>query len=77
MVAVNSDQFKALVVGSGPAGVAAIGKLLDLGVNPILWVDQTFTCGRLESYRQVPRFARFELKLFFQHLIAIQKFPCS
>jgi cation diffusion facilitator CzcD-associated flavoprotein CzcO len=65
MVAVKSDQFKALVVGSGPAGIAAIGKILDLGVHPILWVDQTFTCGRLESYRQVPRFARVGVKLFF------------
>lgn len=53
---VKRERFKALVVGAGPAGVAVVGKLLDLGVSPILWVDQTFTCGRLESYRQVPRY---------------------
>ncbi|OAJ34525.1 FAD-dependent oxidoreductase [Piscirickettsia salmonis] len=35
------------VVGAGPAGIAAIAKLLDFGVpaSEILWLDPTFTVG--------------------------------
>lgn len=37
------------VVGAGPAGIAAIGKLIDNGVSPasILWVDPYFSVGDL------------------------------
>lgn len=35
------------VIGAGPAGIASIGKLLDVGVTPtdILWIDPYFTVG--------------------------------
>ena len=39
--------FEWIVVGSGPAGIAALGNLLDAGVKPtgILWVDPKFNVG--------------------------------
>lgn len=48
----------AAVVGAGPAGVAAVGQLLDNGVaKPVSWIDPAFTGGRLQRYREVPRSA--------------------
>jgi cation diffusion facilitator CzcD-associated flavoprotein CzcO len=37
------------VIGSGPAGIAAVGKLLDLGIaaQNIAWIDPAFTVGDL------------------------------
>ncbi|MDF1828395.1 MAG: FAD-dependent oxidoreductase [Legionellaceae bacterium] len=39
--------FEWAVVGAGPAGIAAIGKLLDQGIHPkkIAWIDPAFTVG--------------------------------
>ncbi len=36
-----------VVVGAGPAGIAAVGKLLDAGIHPqaILWLDPHFKVG--------------------------------
>ncbi|MCB1106805.1 MAG: FAD-dependent oxidoreductase [Chlamydiia bacterium] len=41
--------FQWTVVGAGPAGIAALGKLIDQGVKPldIAWVDPTFNVGDL------------------------------
>jgi cation diffusion facilitator CzcD-associated flavoprotein CzcO len=35
------------VIGAGPAGIAAVGKLLDLGIadTDIAWIDTTFAAG--------------------------------
>ncbi len=35
------------VIGAGPAGIIAVGKLLDIGINPkeILWIDPEFKVG--------------------------------
>lgn len=45
-----------MVVGAGPAGIAVVGNLLEARKRSILWVDQTFSGGRLEQfYREVPR----------------------
>ena len=43
----NKDLFQWAVVGAGPAGIAAVGKLLDNAVNPasILWIDPQFKVG--------------------------------
>src|ERR1700753_2468006 len=37
------------VIGAGPAGIAAIGKLLDHGIAPekIAWIDPAFAAGDL------------------------------
>lgn len=40
------------VIGAGPAGIAAVGKLLDHGILPehILWIDPYFKVGDLGKY---------------------------
>ena len=42
------------VVGAGPAGIAAVGKLIDSGVpsKAILWIDPRFNVGDLGHYWQ-------------------------
>ena len=42
-------QYKWTVIGAGPAGIAAVGRLLDHGIAPekIAWVDPDFTAGDL------------------------------
>ncbi|KAE8262911.1 hypothetical protein A4X03_0g2085 [Tilletia caries] len=50
---------QALVVGAGPAGVAATGILSDLGLasrpHSLIWADPIFNGGRVqERYREVP-----------------------
>ena len=44
------------VIGAGPAGIAAVGRLLDQGIPPdkIAWVDPAFAAGDLgQKWRQV------------------------
>ena len=43
------NTFEWAVVGAGPAGIAAVGKLLDLGVSKdkIVWIDPAFQVGDL------------------------------
>src|SRR3990167_10242937 len=42
------------VVGAGPAGIAAVGKLIDSGVpaDEIIWIDPHFKVGDLGQYWQ-------------------------
>jgi hypothetical protein len=50
-------QYQWAIIGAGPAGIAAIGKLLDLGISPkkIAWIDPTFTVGDFGTlWRSVP-----------------------
>ncbi len=48
----NKKLFQWAVVGAGPAGIAAIGKLLDNGIPPqaILWLDPHFNVGDFGRY---------------------------
>jgi len=51
----HATRYEAVVVGAGPAGVAAVGFLLENKKSPILWVDDRFHGGRLDkAYREVP-----------------------
>lgn len=53
----NRNAFQWAVVGAGPAGIAAVGKLMDEGVNPkdILWLDPDFSVGHFARFwSQVP-----------------------
>ena len=45
----NKKKFQWAVVGAGPAGIAAVGKLLDQGIlsDDILWIDPHFKVGDL------------------------------
>lgn len=58
------------VVGAGPAGIAAVGKLLDLGIPPatIAWVDPLFQVGDLgEKWRAVSSNTKVSLFLKYLH----------
>ena len=45
----HKKNFQWAVVGAGPAGIAAVGKLLDRGIpaNQLLWIDPHFKVGDL------------------------------
>ena len=63
-------KFHWAVVGAGPAGIAAIGKLLDQGVKGenIAWIDPTFTVGDFGAlWQRVPSNTKVELFLKFLH----------
>jgi len=56
------------VVGAGPAGIAAVGKLLDEGVAPsdLGWIDTHFEVGDFgRKWKHVPSNTRVELFLRF------------
>ncbi|KXJ92903.1 pyridine nucleotide-disulfide oxidoreductase-domain-containing protein [Microdochium bolleyi] len=62
------QRVAALVVGAGPAGVAAVGSLLDhLPPSPtVAWVDPDFKGGRVNRrYREVPGNTRTRLFVDF------------
>jgi hypothetical protein len=60
--------FKWTVIGAGPAGIAAIGKLIDQGIpaQQIGWIDPHFGVGDLgQKWNQVPSNTSVELFLRF------------
>lgn len=52
----NHQSYTAdwLVVGAGPAGIAIVGVLIDLGIDAqnIVWLDPEFNVGRIGAYYQ-------------------------
>lgn len=63
------------VVGAGPAGIAAVGKLIDEGVpaKEIVWIDPAFRVGDFGTiWRHVP--SNTKVKLFTKFLLACQSF---
>ncbi|SMQ56170.1 unnamed protein product [Zymoseptoria tritici ST99CH_3D7] len=59
----SHPSYEALVVGAGPAGITAVGNLLEQQIQPILWVDGAFNGGRINrAYREVP--SNTKVKLF-------------
>lgn len=67
--------FDWTVIGAGPAGIAAVGKLLDHGVaaKNIAWIDPTFTVGDFGTlWRNVP--SNTKVKSFLRFLAANQSF---
>lgn len=58
------------VIGAGPAGIAAVGKLIDSGVEAkeIVWIDPQFTVGDFGTiWRNVSSNTKVELFLKFLH----------
>lgn len=62
------DNFQWAVIGGGPAGIAAVGKLIDSGIDGknIAWVDPAFTVGdfgekwpKVSSNTKVSLFLKF------------------
>lgn len=63
------------VIGAGPAGIAAVGKLLDHGIaaKEIIWIDPKFQVGDFGTlWRNVP--SNTKVKLFRKFLTAADAF---
>jgi cation diffusion facilitator CzcD-associated flavoprotein CzcO len=68
-------QYKWTVIGAGPAGIAAVGRLLDYGITPekIAWVDPDFAAGDLgNKWRAVT--SNTVASLFLEYLNASPSF---
>src|ERR1700710_3132037 len=68
-------QFKWTVIGAGPAGIAALGRLLDHGIAPgeVAWIDPAFTAGDIGGkWRPVPSNTR--VGLFLEYFNASPSF---
>ncbi|KAF2214266.1 hypothetical protein CERZMDRAFT_30291, partial [Cercospora zeae-maydis SCOH1-5] len=66
-------SYEAAVVGAGPAGITAVGNLLEQGIEKILWVDEYFNGGRVNQYyREVP--SNTKVKLFIDYAQALSPF---
>lgn len=71
----NTNKFQWAVVGAGPAGIAAVGKLLDRGILPehILWLDPHFEVGDLGLlWRNVS--SNTKVKYFHDFLLDVDSF---
>jgi cation diffusion facilitator CzcD-associated flavoprotein CzcO len=69
------NQYKWTVIGAGPAGIAAVGRLLDHGIaaEKIAWIDPEFTAGDLgDKWRAVP--SNTVASLFLDYLNASPSF---
>ncbi|KAH9829520.1 Pyridine nucleotide-disulfide oxidoreductase [Teratosphaeria destructans] len=65
------DEYAAVVVGAGPAGVTVVGNLLERKFEPILWVDDGFDGGRVNrKYREVPSNTKVALFIDFATAVA-------
>lgn len=66
----DSSIFDWAVIGAGPAGIAAIGKLIDQGISAqkIAWIDPHFSVGDFgRKWSRVPGNTRVALFLRFLH----------
>lgn len=71
----TKKPFHWAVVGAGPAGIAAVGKLLDNGIHPqhILWLDPHFKVGDLgQLWRHVS--SNTTVKRFVDFLQSVDSF---
>ncbi|KAH8789424.1 pyridine nucleotide-disulfide oxidoreductase-domain-containing protein [Hyaloscypha sp. PMI_1271] len=65
-LSIQNRKYEAVVVGAGPAGLAAVGNLLEQRKAPILWVDDQFHGGRLDKYyREVPSNTKVNRFMFY------------
>lgn len=66
-------SYEAVVIGAGPAGITVLGNLLEQKLSPILWVDDSFSGGRINrAYREVP--SNTKVKLFIDFATAVSPF---
>ncbi|NNM58474.1 MAG: FAD-dependent oxidoreductase [Legionellales bacterium] len=77
----NNSSFEWAVIGAGPAGIAAIGKLIEKGVNAenITWIDPEFKVGDFGTrWQKVSSNTRVGLFLkFFEACEAFQYDPAT
>lgn len=68
-------EYSWAVIGAGPAGIAAVGRLLDHGIdgNEIVWIDPEFGAGDLGGkWRAVS--SNTQVKLFLDYVNASPSF---
>jgi hypothetical protein len=72
------SSFKWAVIGAGPAGIAALGKLIDHGIQPqdIAWIDPEFKVGDFGSKWQNVS-SNTKVKLFTKFYHACNAFQFS
>ena len=63
-----TENFKACVIGAGPAGIISVCKLLERNIHPILWVDPKFDCGGLVYYQDIPSNTKVLFQILFLRL---------
>lgn len=71
----SETSYEWTVVGAGPAGIAAVGKLLDSGVDRacIAWIDPEFAVGDFGSkWHHIP--SNTNVGLFMQFLNRVKSF---
>lgn len=71
-------QYSWAVIGAGPAGIAAVGRLLDSGVDgaELAWIDPEFAAGDLGGkWRAVSGNTRVELFLDYLNASPAFRFP--
>ncbi len=64
-----TNDLQWAIIGAGPAGIAAVGKLLEAGQDPksIVWIDPAFQVGDLgDKWQSVP--SNTKVKLFLRYL---------
>lgn len=74
----HNTEYTFAVVGAGPAGIAAVGKLIDNKVNPksIAWLDPSFQVGDFGTkWRNVS--SNTKVRLFLRFLDACDAFHYS
>lgn len=74
-MSVTNNNFQWAVIGAGPAGIAAVGRLLDSGIpaEHILWCDPYFHVGDLGMYWSNVS-SNTKVKLFTDFLYASPSF---
>ena len=71
----NKQTYKWAIIGDGPAGITAVGVILDYGVSTkeILWVDPEFKVGDFAKHWQnIP--SNTKVGLFQKYLNSCQSF---
>jgi hypothetical protein len=71
----HKKTYEWAIVGAGPAGIAAVGKLIDHGIKPenILWIDPNFAVGDLGRYWSHVS-SNTKVKLFLNFLNEVRAF---
>ncbi|KAL2019472.1 hypothetical protein VTK56DRAFT_9588 [Thermocarpiscus australiensis] len=64
-------KVEAIVVGGGPAGIAAVGNLLDyMPTGKVVWIDRSFKGGSIgQLYRELPSYSPATDFLKYAHAV--------